>query len=95
MYTTFEADTSDPDNMLVETQIDGGNWQVAGDYIMDGATYSNGQWYVTCFQLALPDTAATLAIRFVAGGDTGHTDFIYLDDIGLAGHPKGIMTYFV
>ncbi|KAL3920611.1 MAG: hypothetical protein SGILL_003177 [Bacillariaceae sp.] len=86
-----EAQTADPDNLLVEVQIDGGAWEVAGDYIMDGVSYSNGPWNVACFQITLPEDAATLAIRFVAGGDTGHTDFIYLDDISIAGRPKETM----
>jgi hypothetical protein len=85
---SHEAQSSDPDNLLVEYQVDGGSWIVAGDYIMDGVTYSNGPWFIGCVQFDIPEGASTLSFRFVAGGDTGHTDFIYLDDIALKGRSK-------
>jgi hypothetical protein len=84
-----EAGTADPDNVLVEYSLDGGTtWMVAVDYIMDGVSYLNGQWYMGCFQVGIPVGTSTMALRFNAGGDTGHTDFIYLDDVSLAGRPR-------
>jgi hypothetical protein len=80
----LEAGTSDPDNLLVEYQLDDGAWVVATDLIMDGNIYANGQWNSGCFQISV-DTASTLKIRFLAGGDTGHTDFVYLDNVSLEG----------
>ncbi|KAL3919381.1 MAG: hypothetical protein SGILL_003783 [Bacillariaceae sp.] len=83
-----EALTNDPDNLLVEIQIDGGAWEVAGDFIMDGITYNNNDWNVGCFQMDLPENASTLVVRFTAGGDTDDFDFIYLDNISIAGQSK-------
>lgn len=83
-----EAQSTDPDHFLVEYQLNGGDWEVAGDYIYDGVTYTNNQWNVGCFQMDLPSSANTFAMRFVADGDNGNQDFVYLDSISLVGRPK-------
>lgn len=51
---------------------------------MDGSAYFNGVWYSACIQLDVAD-AKSLILQWVAGGDTGNTDFISLDNIVLDG----------
>ena len=79
-----QAGTSNPDNVIVEYQLDNGAWLTATVLTMDGQNYFNGVWYSACFQLSTPD-AQSLVLRWVAGGDTGNTDFISLDNIVLDG----------
>ena len=79
-----QAGTNNPDNVIVEYQLDGGSWMTAAVLTMDGQNYFNGVWYSACFQLDVLDAGAML-LRWVAGGDTGNTDFISLDNIVLDG----------
>lgn len=79
-----QVGSGNPDNLLVEYQVDEGSWMTATNLNMDGSTYVNNVWYSACFQLNVAD-ASTIVLRWVSGGDSGDNDLVYLDNIVLDG----------